>query len=76
MIQIADITGIYGVSFLVVAVNGALADIFLIKKRTKDMPLFPCRILLSVLLFFCLILVNNRHLRADETERGATGRTI
>ena len=26
MIQIADITGIYGVSFLVVAVNGALAD--------------------------------------------------
>jgi apolipoprotein N-acyltransferase len=41
MIQIADITGIYGVSFLVVAVNGAFADIFLIKKRTEDMPLFP-----------------------------------
>lgn len=41
IIQIADITGIYGVSFLVVAVNGALADIFLIKKRTRDMPLFP-----------------------------------
>ena len=41
IIQIADITGIYGVSFLIVAVNGALADIFLIKKRTRDMPLFP-----------------------------------
>ena len=41
MIQIADITGIYGVSFLVVAVNGAIADIFLIKKRIDDMPLFP-----------------------------------
>jgi apolipoprotein N-acyltransferase len=41
VIQIADITGIYGISFLVVAVNGALADIFLIKRRTKDMPLFP-----------------------------------
>lgn len=41
VIQIADITGIYGVSFLVVAFNGALADIFLIKRRTKDMPLFP-----------------------------------
>jgi apolipoprotein N-acyltransferase len=41
IIQIADITGIYGVSFLVVAFNGALADIFLLKKRTQDMPLFP-----------------------------------
>ncbi len=41
VIQIADITGIYGVSFLVVAVNGALADVFLLKRRTKDMPLFP-----------------------------------
>ena len=41
VIQIADITGIYGVSFLVVAVNGALADIVLLKKRTRDMPLFP-----------------------------------
>jgi apolipoprotein N-acyltransferase len=41
IIQIADITGIYGVSFLVVAVNGALADVFLLKRRTRDMPLFP-----------------------------------
>jgi apolipoprotein N-acyltransferase len=41
VIQIADITGIYGVSFLVVAVNGALADLFLLKQRTRDIPLFP-----------------------------------
>lgn len=41
LIQISDLTGIYGVSFLVVAVNGALADLFLLKQRTKDMPLFP-----------------------------------
>lgn len=41
LIQIADITGIYGVSFLVLAVNGALADIFFIRRRVKDMPLFP-----------------------------------
>lgn len=40
-IQIADITGIYGVSFLVLAVNGAVADIFLLKKRLSRMPLFP-----------------------------------
>jgi len=52
IIQIADITGIYGVSFLIVAVNGALADLFLLKQRTKDMPLFRYPIRLSVSLFF------------------------
>lgn len=41
MIQISDITGIYGVSFLVLAVNGAVVDLFLFKKRIKEMPLFP-----------------------------------
>lgn len=39
-IQFADITGIYGVSFLIVAINGAIADIFIVKKRLQDMPLF------------------------------------
>jgi len=41
VIQIADITGVYGISFLVLAVNGALTDVFLVKKRLRDMPLFP-----------------------------------
>jgi apolipoprotein N-acyltransferase len=41
MIQISDITGIYGVSFLVLAVNGAIVDLFLLRKRVRDMPLFP-----------------------------------
>ncbi|MDA8169339.1 MAG: apolipoprotein N-acyltransferase [Nitrospiraceae bacterium] len=40
-IQIADITGVYGVSFLVVAVNAAIADFFIIRWRTREMPLFP-----------------------------------
>ncbi|MEW6214799.1 MAG: apolipoprotein N-acyltransferase [Nitrospirota bacterium] len=39
-IQIADITGIYGISFFVVAVNGAVSDIFLIRRRIREMPLF------------------------------------
>lgn len=39
VIQIADITGIYGVSFLVVAVNAALADLFLIRRRKARRPL-------------------------------------
>jgi apolipoprotein N-acyltransferase len=38
-IQFADITGIYGVSFLIVAFNGAIADYFIIRKRTKERPL-------------------------------------
>ncbi len=39
IIQIADITGVYGVSFLIVAVNGALVDIFLFKQRFRERPL-------------------------------------
>ena len=41
MIQVADITGIYGISFLVVAVNGAIFDIVLLKRRLREMPLYP-----------------------------------
>lgn len=43
IIQFADITGIYGVSFLVVAVNGAIADFFIARYRADVMPLFPAR---------------------------------
>lgn len=38
-IQIADITGIYGISFLIVAVNGAITDILLNKRRHIERPL-------------------------------------
>jgi len=41
LIKIADISGIYGVSFLVLAVNGALTDLLLIRRRLNTMPLFP-----------------------------------
>src|SRR5512139_3523711 len=41
VIQVADITGIYGISFLVLMVNGAFADLILLKKRVQQMPLFP-----------------------------------
>lgn len=39
-IQIADITGVYGVSLLVVAINGAVADFFIARKRRAEKPLF------------------------------------
>ena len=73
VIQIADITGIYGISFLVVAVNGALADIFLIKRRTKDMPLFPLSqtvIGLVVLLVFTLATIIYGQIRLREERPG------
>ncbi len=40
VIQIADITGVYGVSFLVAALNGAVFDVFFYRrKRSGGMPL-------------------------------------
>ncbi|MEW6571167.1 MAG: apolipoprotein N-acyltransferase, partial [Nitrospirota bacterium] len=77
IIQIADITGVYGVSFLVLAVNGALADLFLIKKRTSDMPLFPLSysvigiFILSLLIASSLLYGN---LRLKEERPGISGR--
>ena len=40
LIQIADIVGIYGVSFLIVAFNGLIADVFITKKIRIDKPLY------------------------------------
>lgn len=41
LIQIADITGVYGVSFLVVAMNGAILDVAVTwPRRVNKMPLF------------------------------------
>ena len=39
-IQSADIVGVYGISFLVVAINGAIADYFVMKRRTIERPLY------------------------------------
>lgn len=60
LIQIADISGIYGVSFLVLAVNGAVTDLLLIRKRLSNMPLFPLSYtiagMVSLLLFLAATL--------------------
>lgn len=39
-IQAADITGVYGISFLLVAINGAFADAILLKRRKTERPLY------------------------------------
>jgi apolipoprotein N-acyltransferase len=47
LIQVSDISGIYGISFLVLAVNGFIADLLLLRKRLKEMPLFPLSYLIA-----------------------------
>jgi apolipoprotein N-acyltransferase len=39
-IQISDVVGVYGISFLLVAFNGAVADFLLRKQRKKERPLY------------------------------------
>ena len=57
VIQIADITGIYGVSFLVLAVNGALVDIVLIKRKLREMPLYPMGYAMTGMLALGIMLI-------------------
>jgi len=53
-IQVADITGVYGLSFLIVAVNAAVADYFILKSRVREMPLFPTSYTVMGLMVFLL----------------------
>ncbi len=57
IIQFADIAGIYGISFLIVAVNGAIADFFIARYRADVMPLFPVRQVFFGTVFICLLFV-------------------
>ncbi|MBI4685740.1 MAG: apolipoprotein N-acyltransferase [Nitrospirae bacterium] len=77
VIQFADITGIYGVSFLVVAFNGAVADFFIIKKRLRAMPLFSLSQTITgvVILAFLLIFVfTYGYWRLSDSSAGASVR--
>ncbi|OIO29312.1 MAG: apolipoprotein N-acyltransferase [Nitrospirae bacterium CG_4_8_14_3_um_filter_44_28] len=77
VIQFADVTGIYGVSFLIVAVNGAIADFFIIKKRLRSMPLFPLShtvIGFSLLFVFIAAVFFYGFRRLDEAPVGKTVR--
>lgn len=73
-IQFADITGIYGVSFIVLAVNGAGADLFIAKKRRAEMPLFAMTHTLAgyACLFIVLLLIfGYGHWRINQERPGA-----
>ncbi len=78
-IQFAEFAGVYGVTFFIVAFNGAIADALLIKKRRAQrplMPLYPSVITLCSFLFlFISILIygalSMSKQRADTTVRVA-----
>ncbi len=57
LIQISDITGVYGISFLVLAVNGFIADLLLLRKRLKEMPLFPLSYLMAGSAFLFILMI-------------------
>ncbi|MBI5847603.1 MAG: apolipoprotein N-acyltransferase [Nitrospirae bacterium] len=57
LIQISDITGIYGISFLVLAVNGLFSDLLLIRKRLKEMPLFPLSYFVSGVVVLVMVMI-------------------
>ncbi|NWF52351.1 MAG: apolipoprotein N-acyltransferase [Nitrospirae bacterium] len=57
IIQISDITGIYGVSFLVVAFNNAITEVIIVRKRLRDMPLLPLsKTIIGLVILFVLII--------------------
>ncbi|MGD2080133.1 MAG: apolipoprotein N-acyltransferase [Nitrospirota bacterium] len=72
-IQFADITGVYGVSFLVVAVNGAVADLFITHQRRSEKPLvnlWPTAVGLAALAVFALAVLGYGQFRLNQHRPG------
>lgn len=76
-IQFADITGVYGVSFLVVAVNGAIADFFIARSRRREKPLanlWPTAVGLAALAVFALAVFGYGYFRLNQERPGREAR--
>jgi len=75
LIQIADITGVYGVSFLVAGLNGVFFDLFvLLPRRSRRMPLFaPGMMTLGTVIFILILIVSfiygNWRLNSEDREK-------
>jgi apolipoprotein N-acyltransferase len=76
MIQIADITGVYGISFLVLAVNGALTDIYITKRRLISKPLSPLYPVIFGTIILILILLTTLTYGWFRLSHKAKGRDI
>lgn len=56
-IQAADVIGVYGISFLIVAFNGAVADLLLRKQRKTERPLYSLVPTVSGFLILTIVLI-------------------
>jgi apolipoprotein N-acyltransferase len=59
VIQVSDITGVYGISFLVLAFNCAIVDGLLIRARVRKMPLFPLSYTIIGFIIFFIVIVSS-----------------
>ena len=59
VIQVSDITGVYGISFLVLAFNCAIVDGLLLKARIRKMPLFPLSYTIIGFIMFFIVIVSS-----------------
>jgi apolipoprotein N-acyltransferase len=79
LVQIGDLAGIHGVGFVIAAVNGAIADIFIMRQRRECMPLFPARQVvlsscLAVLLFLVVLAYGFWRLHEQRPGRAPSGK--
>ncbi|MEE9524331.1 MAG: apolipoprotein N-acyltransferase [Thermodesulfovibrionales bacterium] len=75
LIQISDLTGIYGISFLIVAVNSIMADFVLLAKRRRRIPLYPTvptYLGASLLLIVFICTLSYGYYRLKESDEGKT----
>lgn len=64
LIQIADLSGVYGVSFLIVLINYGVADLYIFLKRKKEEKRPFLSMLLTVILIFATLVYGQLRLSA------------
>ena len=75
-IQSVDLTGIYGISFLVVSCNGVISDILITRKRLTEIPLFPVRLTYIAITAFLLLFVLNMSYGYWRLHQNRPGNTV
>jgi apolipoprotein N-acyltransferase len=77
LIQVSDITGIYGISFLVAATNGAIYDVmFFWPKMMRKEPLFPRLPLTVSMVIFAAIIISSLSYGFERLKENNSGRNI
>ena len=77
MIQIADITGVYGISFLIVAVNGAVFDLTALRAGTQNiMPRVSGRPLIIVNVVLAMVIGMSLIYGVNKLDNGGSNRKV